>query len=97
MPTEGSRNPQPNNEVAAIQTRVTQFLILALGNQLRAGEPVHSEGEADWMVPVLLTSRMHDYRPMEVGTIRVNAETGELKLSRNTLKEIRANCRSLRG
>lgn len=83
---------------ADAQRKVTRFVVLTLGTQLRGGDPGDSPREFDeilcWEVPVILTiPRKGDME--RVGEILVDAHSGDLRLESNTLREITANAERL--
>jgi hypothetical protein len=77
---------------------VTQFVVLTLGTQLRGGDPGDSPRELEevlcWEVPVILTIPPRG-EVGRVGEILVDAYSGELRLERDTLREITTNAERL--
>ncbi len=76
--------------------KVTAWLVSDVGNMLLGGAPqlVISRHHNVWRVPVILTSSERGHVG-QVGTVDVNAETGEL-LTSDTLREnILANVKHL--
>lgn len=77
------------------QRKVTQFLIISLGDRAYGGSPEGCRddcGNFYWAVPVIVD--LPEGNDFQAGHILVDAETGHIKLEDNILEEIRANVQS---
>lgn len=86
---------QINISASEAQRRVTQFVHDQLSSQMHGETPLLNLGErAQWQVPVHLTfPSLGDAGT--IGSIRVDVETGELKVDNNVIQEIETNAENL--
>lgn len=87
--------PQVRVSATAARRRVSGFVLSEISYLMGGGEPALVIGERTvWRVPVILTFPTHG--PVgTVGTIDVDAETGELYTSSQLVEEITRNAETL--
>jgi len=76
------------------QRKVSQFVIIAIGDRLFGGDPeeVYDDqaNRSYWLVPVILTLRDEEFR---LGEILVDSETGRLQIQDQTVDDIIAKAK----
>jgi hypothetical protein len=85
-----------NIEAKAAKRQVTSWLVSEVGNMLIGGMPqlIINRAETIWRVPVILHSS--SIGPIgEVGTVDVNAESGELIISHELREQLIKNAKHL--
>jgi predicted DNA-binding antitoxin AbrB/MazE fold protein len=90
-------SPQVRVSATAARRRVSGFVLNEISYLMGGGEPTLVIGERTvWRVPVILTFPT-DGPVGTVGTIEVDAETGELHTSPQLIEEITRNAETLAG
>ena len=72
------------------QRKVTQFVILEIGDRLYCGNPHETQdqkGRECWSVPVMIALPDNE-KTKEVGKILVDATTGHLQITHNILSSL---------
>lgn len=72
------------------QRKVTQFVILEIGDRLYGGNPHETQdqtGRECWSVPVMIALADNE-KTKEVGKILVDATTGHLQITHNILSSL---------
>lgn len=84
-------------EPQTAQRHVTRWVVSEVGNMLMGGAPqLVVSKQTVWRVPVMLGSSQRGILG-EVGTVDVDAQTGELLLSDELAEQILQNARTLAG
>jgi len=79
------------------QRKVTQFVILEIGDRLYGGDPHETQdqgGRDCWLVPVMLALPDNE-RCKEVGKILVDAATGQIQITDNIVSNLTARAERL--
>src|SRR5438874_1294294 len=93
LPTETLAPPKVDAEAA--QGLAEEYLIDHVGDLLSAGTPQLSERRT-WEMPIVLSNAVRG-KIGRVGTISVDAETGEVLFSNEDRAQVKASARLLAG